>query len=175
LEEEHKLIEIIDTQKWLPDLKRRVQHFGFKYDYRSRLIDKSYFLGVIPDWMNFIIVRMKEKEIIDFNPDQAIINEYIEDQGIAAHIDCEPCFGDTIISLSLSGTCVLNFQQQINSKEEKKTPLFLERRSLVVMKGKSRYEWFHGIPPRKSDNFNGTVHKRGRRISITFRKVILEG
>ena len=61
----------------------------------------------------------------------------------------------------------------IDTKEEDKIPLFLERKYLIVMKGLSRYTWFHGIPPRKSDKFNGNIHKRGRRISITFRKVVL--
>ena len=172
-EEENMLIKIIDEHHWMQDLKRRVQHYGYKYDYRSRSIDQSYFLGGIPDWMNFIIERLKEKEIISFDPDQAIINEYIDDQGISPHIDCEPCFGDTIISLSLLGTCVMNFQERSNTKEEDKIPLFLERKSLIVMKGGSRYIWFHGIPPRKSDKFNGNIHQRGRRISITFRKVVL--
>jgi hypothetical protein len=35
-EEEQALIEIIDQQTWLNDLKRRVQHYGYKYDYKAR-------------------------------------------------------------------------------------------------------------------------------------------
>ena len=30
------LLGRIDKQQWLGDLKRRVQHYGFKYDYRAR-------------------------------------------------------------------------------------------------------------------------------------------
>jgi alkylated DNA repair dioxygenase AlkB len=173
-EEERSLIDMIDQQEWIPDLKRRVQHYGYKYDYRSRSIDRSSYIGKIPNWMDFILDRLQEQGVISFRPDQAIINEYIDDQGIAPHIDCEPCFGDTIISISLSGNCVINFQRNINDKEGNKIPLFIERRSLVIMTENSRYLWFHGIPPRKTDKFNGTVHHRRRRISITFRKVILE-
>jgi hypothetical protein len=39
--EENELVEIIDSQPWLDDLKRRVQHYGYKYDYKARRIDTS--------------------------------------------------------------------------------------------------------------------------------------
>lgn len=45
----------------------------------------------------------------------------------------------------------------------------LEPNSLLVLQGEARYKWKHGIAPRKSDN--GV--RRGRLISLTFRKVIL--
>ena len=32
-DEESALIANIDEQPWLNDLKRRVQHYGYKYDY----------------------------------------------------------------------------------------------------------------------------------------------
>jgi alkylated DNA repair dioxygenase AlkB len=52
-------------------------------------------------------------------------------------------------------------------------PILLEPRSLVVLKGEARYGWMHGIPPRKSDIVAGTTVRRSRRVSLTFRKVIL--
>jgi alkylated DNA repair dioxygenase AlkB len=170
-EEEKELLKNIDTNNWLTDLKRRVQHYGYKYDYKARRIDNSFFIGAIPDWMQFLGRKLNEKRIIAFTPDQAIVNEYMEDQGIAPHIDCEPCFGDTIISISLGASCVFNFEREPNSKD--KVPLFLEPKTLVVMTGESRFNWYHGIPNRKSDEFNGSKLKRGRRVSITFRKVIV--
>ena len=30
------LLEIIDQQPWLNELKRRVQHYGYRYDYKKR-------------------------------------------------------------------------------------------------------------------------------------------
>jgi alkylated DNA repair dioxygenase AlkB len=173
-EEESQLLSNLDNNEWLLDLKRRVQHFGYKYDYRARRIDSNSFIGEIPLWMNFLIERLLDQKLIAFRPDQAIVNEYIEDQGISAHIDCEPCFGDTIISISLGSSCVMNFQRQLNAKEHDKIPLLLQPRTLVVMTNESRYKWYHGIPSRKSDKFNEQIHRRQRRVSITFRKVILE-
>ena len=173
-EEEKELLSNIDKNEWLSDLKRRVQHFGYKYDYKARRIDKSFFIGNIPDWMTFLYMRLREKQLISFIPDQAIINEYINDQGIAAHIDCEPCFGDTIISISLGSQCVMNFQKELTTKEQDKIPLLIPARTLLIMTGDARFNLYHGIPSRKSDKFNEQLHKRQRRVSITFRKVILE-
>lgn len=170
LEEEKQLLKNIDDNIWLNDLSRRVQHYGYKYDYRARKIDNSFYLGELPQWLNEIALKLYRYKLIDFLPDQAIINEYEPGQGIASHIDCEPCFGDTIISLSLGSTCVMNFSKEVNSLD--KTPILLEPRSLVIMKKESRYNWYHGIPARKSDKFNDSVIKRQRRVSITFRKVI---
>lgn len=37
-ESEHKEIwEAINKEKWLDDLKRRVQHYGYKYDYKKEV------------------------------------------------------------------------------------------------------------------------------------------
>ncbi len=172
--EEKELLNNIDKTEWLNDLKRRVQHYGYKYDYKARQLDQTFYIGKIPDWMTFLSERLQQQNIIDFVPDQAIVNEYIDDQGIAPHIDCEPCFGDTIISISLGGQCVMNFQKEQTSTEQDKIPLLIQPKTLIVMTGESRYGWYHGIVGRKTDKFNGQTHKRQRRVSITFRKVIID-
>ena len=46
--------------------------------------------------------------------------------------------------------------------------------SLLVLSSEARYEWDHGIPTRKYDNYNNSKIFRGRRVSLTFRKVILD-
>ncbi len=170
--QEIELIRLIDNYNWLNDLTRRVQHYGYKYDYKSRKIDNSFFLGELPHWLKDLSQKITENNLIDFIPDQAIINEYESGQGIAPHIDCEPCFGDTIISLSLGSTCVMNYENEPNSKN--KIGIFVEPRTLLIMKNESRYNWYHGIPQRKSDKYNNENIKRERRISITFRKVIID-
>jgi alkylated DNA repair dioxygenase AlkB len=168
-EDQQILVKWIDDQPWLTDLKRRVQHYGYRYDYRARTIDYSMYLGPLPVLLQAPTIRMKEKGLIDFLPDQAIINEYKPGQGIAEHIDCEPCFGDTIVSLSLLSPCVMTFrsvaQQNISAE------LLLLPTALLVMQGEARYHYTHGIPSRKKDYFNDTTVLRERRISITYRKI----
>lgn len=160
-EEERALIKIIDQQPWLNDLKRRVQHYGDKYDYKARAVNKGAYLGPLPDWLMLVAHKLL------FKPDQAIVNEYQPGQGIAAHIDCIPCFDDTIASLSLGSGATMQFTNGSEKQE-----VFLEPRSLIILSGPARYDWTHAIPARKSDVVDGFKIERGRRISLTFRSVI---
>jgi hypothetical protein len=41
-----ELLGKVDAGSWLLDLKRRVQHFGYRYDYRARAISFSDHLGI---------------------------------------------------------------------------------------------------------------------------------
>ena len=162
-DEERVLIDAIDQQSWLNDLKRRVQHYGYKYDYKARAVTPSSYIGPLPDWVEKIATRLP------FTADQAIVNEYEPGQGISAHVDCVPCFGDMIASLSLSSGAIMQFTNAGNKEE-----IYLEPRSLIILSGEARYKWTHAIPARKSDMVNGFKIDRGRRISLTFRSVILD-
>jgi alkylated DNA repair dioxygenase AlkB len=61
-----------------------------------------------------------------------------------------------------------------NKEKERVVPLLLEPRSLVILRSDARYNWTHRIAARKTDDFQGRVIER-RRVSLTFRKVILDG
>jgi alkylated DNA repair dioxygenase AlkB len=170
--EEKELLAHIDREPWLTDLKRRVQHYGYKYDYQARAIDDSMQLGPIPEWLGFVRRRQVERGFFCRLADQVIINEYEPGQGITDHIDCEPCFGATVLSLSLGSTCVMKFTH----KDTRETAdHLLAPRSAVVLESEARYKWMHGIPGRKSDSWGGEKLPRGRRVSLTFRQVILRG
>jgi alkylated DNA repair dioxygenase AlkB len=55
-----------------------------------------------------------------------------------------------------------------------KTPIALQERSLIVLSGPARYDWQHAISARKSDIIDGIKTERARRVSLTFRNVILD-
>lgn len=167
---EQALIDHIDRFTWSSELKRRVQHYGYKYDYRSRGLTKESYLGPLPNWLQVLAQQILTDGLIDFKPDQAIINEYDPGQGIAPHIDCQPCFGDTILSLSLGSPCCMTFARQ-DSKSDK-VEILLEPRALMLMQAEARYLWLHSISARKVDQWNEPIERK-RRISITFRKVII--
>lgn len=171
-QEEQDLLIAINNENWLADLKRRVQHYGYKYDYKKRSLDYSMFIGEIPLWAKVIAERIVERQLMKKTPDQVIVNEYLPGQGIADHIDCEPCFEDTIISLSLGSQSIMDFKNK-NDRQHKKEVL-LEPRSLVVITGEARYNWTHGIPAREKDKWLDRYIPRQRRVSLTFRKVILD-
>jgi len=169
-QQEDELIRIIDAQPWTAELKRRVQHYGYRYDYKARSVASESYLGLLPEWVSPYCDRLRVEEFFPQLPDQVIINEYEPGQGIAPHIDCVPCFTDTIASLSLGSACVMEFA---HIETRQKIPVLLEPRSLVILSGDARYRWQHGIPHRKTDRHHGTIFPRGRRLSLTLRKVIL--
>lgn len=168
--EAEKIIEIIDVSSWSNDLSRRVQHYGYKYDYKKRKIDNTMKIGNLPEWCKFVIEKIDKLQVCTTNFDQLIINEYKPGQGIAYHIDCEPCFGDIIVSISLGSDCCMGF---IHKSTKEKKELLLEKNSLLILSGDARYDWLHGIQARKKDNYNGKEIIRERRVSLTFRSVIL--
>ncbi len=162
-DEEAQLLKLINKQKWDNSLSRRVQHYGYRYDYKARTVTEDMYLGKLPKWLNDLAIRLKNDGLCEEVPDQVIINEYKPGQGISPHIDCENCFGPRIFSLSLGSQAMMNFTQEGKTKKE----ILLARRSLVMMYGEARSEWKHSIPARLKDN--GV--ERGVRISLTFRTV----
>lgn len=169
-EQQTHLLAQVDSQAWSLDLQRRVQHHGYVYDYRRRTIDQTAALGPLPRCLWDLSERLYRDGFCPDPPDQVIVNEYLPGQGIALHVDCEPCFGETIISLSLGSACVMDFADSLSDRMES---LLLERGSLLVLQGDARYRWKHGIARRKTDAYAGHLIRRDRRISLTFRNVIL--
>lgn len=159
------LLAAIDHEPWLPDLARRVQHYGYRYDYKARKVTRDMYLGELPPMLRPITLRLVQEGLFRALPDQAIINEYKPGQGIAAHVDCVPCFGDTIATLSLGSECEMEFA---NTRTGEVRRTILEVGSLLVLADEARYDWTHSIRARLSDD--GRV--RGRRVSVTFRSVI---
>ncbi len=169
-EEERAVIDSLDAQPWLTDLKRRVQHYGYRYDYKARAVTSDAYLGQLPEWIAPIATRLYDQRLFDKMPDQAIVNEYEPGQGISAHVDCVPCFGDVIASLSLGSSAVMQFT---HPKSGDRQELYLQERSLIVLSEAARYEWTHAIPARKSDVVRGFKVERTRRVSLTFRTIII--
>jgi alkylated DNA repair dioxygenase AlkB len=168
-EAEADLLRHIDGEIWLTDLKRRVQHYGYRYDYRSRSIDASMHLGPLPAWAQPLADRLHTDGLMPAVPDQLIVNEYHPGQGIAPHVDCVPCFTRTIVSISLGSPCVMTFEKL---RAGDRLDVLLEPGSLLIMRDEARFQWKHGIAARKSDIYDGRTIARARRISLTFRNII---
>ncbi|XP_050293011.1 alkylated DNA repair protein alkB homolog 8 isoform X2 [Anthonomus grandis grandis] len=155
---------------------RQVKHFGYEFRYDINNVDKDKPLSdPLPKETDFLWTKLGHlsPEFSTFKPDQLTINHYCPGQGIPHHIDTHSAFENPIVCLSLGSPIVMEFkngQSHICS--------LLPQRSLLIMSGESRYEWTHGIVPRKFDvvrNNSGsgfTCLKRGTRVSFTFRKVL---
>lgn len=167
-EEEKKIIAYLDGREWKnvnPANKssRRVQQFGYGYSYKDHSLQKEPPLeSEVLNFANFL----KVNEIM--NAQQCIVNEYYQTQGIAAHID-NTNFGDTVAGLSIGEDATMIFK-----RDKERIPVFLPRRSVVIMKGESRYKYTHEIPSTKSYVVNGikvVKSKEYRRISLTYRQL----
>jgi len=166
-----RLVKEIDAVPWRTDLKRRVQHYGYRYDYKARKARRDDYLGPLPELFQQLAERLTDEGHFQTVPEQMIVNEYQPGQGISAHVDCQPCFGETIASLSLLSACVMRFASQKSSKH---MDLLLQPDSLLVMAGEARHDWTHAIPARKTDLVKGQRFQRTRRISLTFRQMRFE-
>lgn len=166
-EEERYFLQKIDEAVWDNTLKRQVQHYGYRYDYKARSVVSSSYLGALPKYLDELAQKLYIKNLFSKKPDQVIVNEYLPGQGIAPHIDCESCFGNEIASLSLGSGAVMQFTNLDENQE-----IYLENRSLILLQDDARYKWKHSIPARKSDKIFGKSVSRSRRISLTFRNII---
>jgi|ERR687885_1708448 alkylated DNA repair dioxygenase AlkB len=168
-DDQTRLIEIIDQQEWSIKTQRRVQEYGYKYDSENGSFVSSTYLGALPDWAQNIATRISEDSFMANVPEQVIVNEYQPGQGIVSHLDCIPCFGNTIITLSLGSACVMDFTHS-QTKEEAK--VLLQPGSLLIFKKEARYIWKHGIAACHQDKYNNREFIRNRRVSLTFREVL---
>ncbi|KAL0973435.1 hypothetical protein UPYG_G00203600 [Umbra pygmaea] len=194
LEEEALLLDALDwtsrdeevtVQKSLKH--RRVKHYGYEFRYDNNNVDKDEPLpGGLPQVCVPVLERCVGDRHVDFTPDQLTVNQYQAGQGIPSHVDTHSAFEDPILSLSLGAQTVMDFRHP----DGRSIAVVLPQRSLLVMKGESRYLWTHGITPRKfdvvpaiapkspaavtsdlKDHSNLTLSRRGTRTSLTFRKV----
>ena len=165
--EERQLIRTIDSCTWdSKSLKRRVQQYGWAYDYKFRKVDMNSWLGPLPDWAEHLALRLVSATLLDQLPNQVIVNDYRFNQGISPHIDNPAVFADGIAMLSLNESWEMVFWSH---DSDERIPQLLNRRSVAIMKDAARFRWKHGIPGRK---YQSDGARRVRRISLTFRTVI---
>lgn len=161
---QNQLIERLDRSVWSRELgSRRVQHYGWRYDYRAQQVPQDAYLGLLPTELDVLACELRARGHFAAIPDQVIVNEYNPGQGIGAHIDCVPCFGPTVASISLGSTCEMEFMRNRGAKFQ-----LLEPGGLLILTGEARYAWTHQIRPRIHD---GDL-MRSRRVSVTFRTVL---
>ncbi len=163
-EGERSLAEAIDALPWNTEWKRRRQPYGAGYGSRGAGTP-------IPEWGRRLAERLFADGVTAEPFDQMLVNEYQPGQGIAPHRDYLP-FGRTVVSLSLLSPCVMDFRHVPTGRKER---LLLEPRSLLVLRDAARYDWEHGIAPRKRDAWHGLPVERRRRLSVTFRFLAAPG
>lgn len=164
------LLDTIDKQQWSYFGKRRVQHYGQKYDYSEQKKNDDLEASEFPKWLERLCLKLQNDGHMPKIANQVLISEYQPGQGIGDHTDKEACFMDTICILSLRSSCVMNLT--LTSDTTQKVPIWLAPGSLTVLSADAKNGWMHGIPARKTDVWDDRKYARQRRISLSFRRLI---
>jgi alkylated DNA repair dioxygenase AlkB len=141
--------------------KRRVVSFGWKYDFTERRLEAK---ADIPEFL--LPLREKAARFADVAPadlQQALVTEYDVGAPIGWHRD-KAVFGD-VIGVSLLSAVAFRLRRQVGGKWERVT-ITAEPRSVYLLRGPSRTEWEHSIPPvphlRYSVTFRNFAGERDR-------------
>jgi alkylated DNA repair dioxygenase AlkB len=135
--------------------KRRTVSFGWHYDFNGGGLKQA---GVLPDFL--LPLRKRAAEFAGVEPlalEHALLIEYTPGAGIGWHRD-RPQFGD-VIGISLLAPCTFRLRRKSNTTWVRRA-LTAEPRSAYLLRGASRTEWEHSIPPLET-----------LRYSVTFRTV----
>lgn len=170
---EDDIIEELDSHKWTPlsasKNSRKVQHYGYLYDYTARTVNTPgpAFIECISHLQKILTEICLDLDLIDedYEFNQCIVNNYTTGQGISKHTDVKQ-YGPVIGCFTLGSGATMKFTKGATEKE-----IYVEPSTLYIMSGESRTHWLHEMIGRKSDKFNGEKIDRERRISITFRNV----
>ena len=164
--EEERILLRISQAPWMTDLSRRVQHYGFRYDYRAPGAGRHDPAAPFPRWAEVIGDRLAPL-FGGQRPEQCIVNEYRPGQGIGMHADHQS-FGPVVVSLSLGDAWTMNFRPRsrrpyVRGGLASDEVVLLPRRSALVLRGPARSSWMHGIDPAANAGRSET------RISATYR------
>jgi alkylated DNA repair dioxygenase AlkB len=135
--------------------KRRTVSFGWHYDFNGGGLKQA---GELPDFL--APVRERAAEFAGLDPsalEHALLIEYTPGAGIGWHRD-RPQFGD-VIGISLCAPCTFRLRRKAGLAWERRS-LTAKPRSAYLLRGASRTQWEHSIPPLDT-----------LRYSVTFRTV----
>jgi alkylated DNA repair protein alkB family protein 8 len=188
-EEEVELLRCVESGSWDDGgprkMRRRVQHYGYAFDYRTIEIDRTP-RNALPPPLDALRVRVRDA--LGFDPTQLTVNEYEPGQGIKPHVDSPRSFGAHVVSLGLCAPTVFTMRRQAAAAaavaaDRDRGPngagagagalphklVVHPRRALLVMTGDARSRWSHGIAARKADVVDGALVRRRKRVSLTLR------
>jgi len=132
--------------------KRRVVSYGWQYDFSEARLKKT---EDVPDFLlpvREIAARFASVEPQDLH--HVLVTEYSPGSAIGWHRD-KAVFGD-VIGLSLLSSCYFRLRRKIGPRWERAS-VVAEPRSGYLMRGPSRTEWEHSIPPVETLRYSITL------------------
>ena len=197
-EEQIEIMRVVDSNPFSEFIHRRQQFYGPVYYHTSHDLDaiqppkgsemhqgeKSWDIAqlqwVVDKLQSFGVFPSSDGE--DDEPWQILVNEYLNNDGIAVHFDDEKAFGKVITSLSLLDPIYMILRKpkipvkQCNDIVEE-TKIYLAPGSLLILRDATRKEWKHGVTRARiiTDPVTGDKIRRQegyRRISLTVRHLL---
>jgi alkylated DNA repair dioxygenase AlkB len=138
--------------------KRRTVSFGWRYDFNGGGFQK---IEPMPEFL--LPARERAARFAELAPsalEHALVTEYKPGAGIGWHKD-RSVFGD-VIGISLLASCTFRLRRKSGTRWERRS-FTAEPRSMYLLRGLSRTEWEHSIPPLDT-----------LRYSITFRSLVTD-
>jgi alkylated DNA repair dioxygenase AlkB len=137
------------------EAKRKVQSFGFDYNFDKRSITKG---KDIPGNLKFLIDKAANfLSLSSTDLAEVLVTDYPKGSVINWHRDAPPF--DTIVGISLLADCDFRLRPYKAEKKHKSAILHLtvQRRSLYIIRGEARNAWEHSISPVKERRFSITL------------------
>jgi len=132
--------------------KRRVVSYGWRYDFNQQKLQKA---DLIPPFL--IPVRELAARFARLRPEQleqVSVIEYSPGSAIGWHRD-RPMFGD-VVGISLLSATRFRFRRKARTTWQR-TAIAVEPRSIYLLRGPSRDEWEHSLPPLKTLRYSITM------------------
>ena len=172
-DEEAAILAALDDEPWDTTIHRRTQHYGARFDYARKRHAHDAIAPTLPEWLRWLCSRLDEAALVPWggDADQVTVQEYKPGHGISAHVDTHSAFEDGIVAISLGSGCVMRMSRTHRAAEY----FYVPPRSVLAFVGESRYAWLHQIAMRKTDVLDGERVARGRRVSITLRRILRSG
>jgi alkylated DNA repair dioxygenase AlkB len=164
-EQEHSLLEQIRSLPFRDFEfhgfvgKRRVVSYGWRYDFNGGGLSKTEDIPGFLMGVRDLAAAFADIPVPDLQ--QVLVTEYGPGAAIGWHSD-RAVFGD-VVGISLLAPCTFRLRRR-REKGWDRASVELEPRSVYLLRGPSRTDWEHSIPP-----------VAGLRYSLTFRSVLGAG
>jgi alkylated DNA repair dioxygenase AlkB len=122
--------------------RRRVVSFGWRYDYADRTLRPSDEIPVL-----LMPLRQRAADFAGIQAQslqQVLVTEYAPDAAIGWHRD-KPMFED-VVAISFLAPCTLRLRRRQAEGWDRRS-IELMPRSAYLLRGPSRRDWEHSIPP----------------------------
>jgi alkylated DNA repair dioxygenase AlkB len=141
------------------EARRRVVYYGGKYDFTAQKLEQA---EPLPDWLDSL--RERAAAWTGGTPDrftQALVAEYAPGTPLGWHRDV-PDYED-IVGVSLLNEAVLKFRPypHVVGRKAEVRKLVVAPRSIYLLRGPSRWDWQHSVPPAKRCGIRLPCGRRG--------------